>query len=98
MRGEGRRAIAALESVFLARTLHASGGRMEQHPGDEPGVASIAPGQPSRMDLRAMTLPRVKPERKTNCSELSDKPQAPKISQPPMNEPTVWLAKMVSCR
>ena len=58
----------------------------------------MAPARhPSRAVRRAQTLPRVKPERKTNCSELSDRPLEPWIIQPPMNEPNAWLAKIVIC-
>src|ERR1019366_1630824 len=53
--------------------------------------------KPSRPDLRANTEPSMRPDRKTNCSELSDRPQAPWISQAPIQEPAAWLAKMVSC-
>ena len=45
----------------------------------------------------ANTLPSVKPERNTNCSELSDSPQCAGISQTPIQVPVAWLMKMTSC-
>ena len=50
-------------------------------------MSRAAAPSPCRAAFSASTLPRVKPDRKTNCSELSENPQAAWIIQPPMKEP-----------